>query len=178
MYYNHQGQPIDIYGNIVPQFKPPYPHVVPPNAQLKQQEKWSLKPQSTQPNHSNSSVDNEPIQSFSIIDDTANLQEIGNKEARFGDTMFYYNPSNGMLFKKYVDFLTGIMHVETAQFQKTTDTQVSPTVVEVEDPRINELLQEVQQLKESSKPPQIEAVDTKSIVGIANETRSSTNQNK
>lgn len=55
---------------------------------------------------------------FELIDSSTSIQEIGNKEARFGETLYYLNPDTGELYKKYVDFMTGQLHIESAKFTK------------------------------------------------------------
>jgi len=82
---------------------------------------WNInlsgKPEVSQPT-TNFSIETDPGIKFQPISSGANIQELGNKEARLGDTMLYYNPDTGELYKKYVDFLTGQLIVESAKFTK------------------------------------------------------------
>jgi hypothetical protein len=62
-----------------------------------------------------------------------------------GETLYFYNAASGELYKKYVDFITGHLIVETAKFSKAeVKKEDVPTVII--DPRIDELYKQVEQL--------------------------------
>ena len=147
LYYNKHGQPIDIYGRLLD------PQVVPPFQRIQQQQpevkEWDLN--LTEPKTTDNFI------KFEQIDDTTNVQELRNKEARLGDTLYFYNPKTGEIYKKYVDFMTGLMEVEKAQFEKVNQGEKEEKVLA--DPRIDELSEqfkrleeEVKELKESKEP--------------------------
>lgn len=66
--------------------------------------------------------------SFTKITSVINISEFMNKEARLGDTLLCYNEETGELYKKYVDFLTGEMVIETAKFTKGPKAEPGITV--------------------------------------------------
>jgi len=162
MYYNQMGQPIDMYGrmltplnqpqqqaqhmqNFPPLQRPLPPHMQPqgynniPNSTTN----WDLLDANTQPEKVvTSSV---KCQNFQIISDSDNIQELGNKDARLGDILYFYNPSRGLVIKKYVDFLSGQMITENAQFNKVVQPQQS--VTPVSDPRIDQLNTQIEAMK-------------------------------
>jgi hypothetical protein len=69
-------------------------------------------------------VEETPTLRFTLVHGDFDVQEAGNKEARLGDTLYFVNPTAGTMFKKYVDYSTGQMIVETAQFARTPSEPV------------------------------------------------------
>lgn len=75
---------------------------------------WSLKKNDS----TTSTTSKSQLINFQPIDSSTNIQELGNKEARLGDTIYLINVDTGELYKKYVDFMTGQLHIESAKFTK------------------------------------------------------------
>lgn len=150
MYYNKEGQPIDYLGRPIAQpltqtFNPYQQNPVTSfSANNQSQDQWNLKP-----NNNDKTGTNETV--FLDLTSADNIQEVGNKEARLGETLYYYNKISGELYKKYVDFLTGHMVVESATFVKAPEMAQNNAQ---NDPRIDQLLDKIKELENVSKPTQ------------------------
>jgi len=130
--YDAMGRPVDVRRMVeyysqqaaitqpqaINDIKPP-PAIPPSN------DEWTLKPQQEVPAIQNTPLNKDGIY-FQQITEEINIQAIGNKEARLGDTLLFYNPETGELYKKYVDFMTGQLHIESAKF--TTGQVATPLI--------------------------------------------------
>ena len=167
VYYNQYGEQIDIYGRLIQPASPARPKQRPRPMYTEEAERseWDLsalggtQPHSQpQPQSMPIATDKPPCKEFMLIDTTTNINEIGNKEARLGETLLFYNEQTGEVYKKYVDFLSGRMILEVAQFTKFGGDGVTTETVST-DPRIDELYGqvellrgEIESLKQQPKP--------------------------
>lgn len=76
---------------------------------------------------------------FQTITAGDDIQQLGNKEVRLGETQHFYNPDAGELYRKSMDYLDGRLVLEKAIFVKeeiNTPTSQSDTTLD----KLNEAL--------------------------------------
>lgn len=129
--YMHQYQPLqDRINQYENNIRNPYNQ----QYQQPQQSDWDLTRTSAQNNTHQTPLN---VAQFVKIEDSTAIQDLGNKEVWMGETVYYYNPTTGDLFKKYVDYLANKIVLEVAKFEKVGS---QPEIVaNVDDPRVDEL---------------------------------------